>query len=348
MSVSSRAFSALAIAAGLVAAGTAQAQSSLTVISFGGVNQQAQIKAFYEPFTKSTQIPLVKGEYNGEQAKVKAMVEAKQVSWDVVEVESPELARGCEEGVYEKLDYSKIGNKKDFLPAAVTECGFGFFVWSTVMAYNADKLKTAPVTWADFWDVKKFPGKRGMRKGAKYTLEFALMADGVAPNDVYKVLGTKAGVDRAFKKLDQLKANIQWWEAGAQPPQLLASGDVVMSTAFNGRIAGAQKEGKNLKIVWTGNIYDIEAYAIPKGAPKRDLSYKFLAALAKPENQKVFSGEIPYGPTHVKAMGQIDPAIATTLPTAPANMKTAIATNTAFWVEHGEDLEQRFHAWAAK
>lgn len=127
MSVSSRAFSTLALAAGLVAAGTAQAD--LTVISFGGVNQQAQIKAFYEPFTKSTQIPLVKGEYNGEQAKVKAMVEAKQVSWDVVEVESPELARGCEEGVYEKLDYSKIGNKKDFLPAAVTECGFGFFVW---------------------------------------------------------------------------------------------------------------------------------------------------------------------------------------------------------------------------
>lgn len=108
MSVSSRAFSTLALAAGLVAAGTAQAD--LTVISFGGVNQQAQIKAFYEPFTKSTQIPLVKGEYNGEQAKVKAMVEAKQVSWDVVEVESPELARGCEEGVYEKLDYSKIGN----------------------------------------------------------------------------------------------------------------------------------------------------------------------------------------------------------------------------------------------
>jgi putative spermidine/putrescine transport system substrate-binding protein len=266
MHTPSRALSLLALAAGLAA--STMAHADLTVISFGGVNQQAQIKAYYEPFTKTTQTALTKGEYNGEQAKIKAMVETKQVNWDVVEVESPELARGCEEGLYEKLDYSKIGPKKDFVPAAVTECGFGFFVWSTVMAYNGDKLKTAPSTWADFWDVKKFPGKRGMRKGAKFTLEFALMADGVKPADVYKTLSTQAGVDRAFKKLDALKPNIQWWEAGAQPPQLLASGDVVMSTAYNGRIAAAQKEGKNLKIVWTGNIYDVESFAIPKGAPK--------------------------------------------------------------------------------
>jgi putative spermidine/putrescine transport system substrate-binding protein len=337
--------SALAAVA-LFSAGSAHAD--LTVISFGGVNQQAQIKAFYEPFTTATQIALVKGEYNGEQAKVKAMVQAKQVSWDVVEVESPELARGCEEGLYEKLDYAKIGNKKDFVPAAVTECGFGFFVWSTVMAYNADKLKTAPVTWADFWDVKRFPGKRGMRKGAKFTLEFALMADGVKPEQVYQVLGTQEGVDRAFRKLDQLKPSIQWWEAGAQPAQLLASGDVVMSTAYNGRIAGAQKEGKNFKIVWTGNIYDVESFAIPKGAPKREQSYKFIATVAKPEHQKVFSSEIPYGPTALKAMGQIDAAISASLPTAPANMKTSLASNTEFWVERGEDLEQRFHAWASK
>lgn len=337
----------MAIAASLAAMGSAHA-TDITVISFGGTNQKAQVKAYYEPFTATTKIGIVPGEYNGEQAKIKAMVEAKNVTWDVVEVESPELARGCEEGLYEKLDYAKIGDKKDFVGSAVTECGFGFFVWSTVLAYNADKLKTAPTSWADFWDVKKFPGKRGMRKGAKFTLEFALLADGVSPADVYKVLGTKAGVDRAFKKLAEIKPHIQWWEAGAQPPQLLASGDVVMSSAYNGRIATAQKEGKNLKIVWTGNIYDVESYAIPKGVAKRDEAYKFIATLAKPEYQKVFSGEIPYGPTNTKAMAKIDPAIAADLPTAPANMKTAVASNTQFWVEHGEDLEQRFHAWAAK
>ncbi len=337
----------VAIATGLILASAAHA-SNLTVISFGGTNQKAQVKAYYEPFTKGTAINVVPGEYNGEQAKVKAMVEAGNVSWDLVELESPELVRGCEEGLYEKLDYSKIGSKADFLPAAVTDCGVGFFVWSTVMAYNADKLKEAPTSWADFWNVKKFPGKRGMRKGAKFTLEFALMADGVKPADVYKVLATSAGVDRAFKKLDELKPNIQWWQAGAQPPQLLASGDVVMSSAYNGRIANAQKEGRNLKIVWAGNIYDVESYGIPKGSPRLDSAYKFLATLAKPENQKAFSGEIPYGPTNTKANDMIDADTAANLPTSAANIASALASDTLFWVDHGEDLEQRFNAWAAR
>jgi putative spermidine/putrescine transport system substrate-binding protein len=324
------------------------AQADVTIISFGGTNQKAQAKAFYEPFTKASGVKIVASEYNGEQAKIKAMVEAKNVSWDVVELESPELARGCEEGLYEKLDMSKIGPKADFIPSALSECGIGIFVWSTVLAYNADALKGTPTSWADFWDLKKFPGKRGMRKGAKFTLEFALLADGVKPEDVYKTLGTKAGVTRAFKKLDEIKPYIQWWEAGAQPPQLLAAGDVVMSTAYNGRIASAQKEGKKLKIMWANNIYDFDSWGIPVGAPNKADAYKFIAFASKPENQKVFSGEIPYGPTNVKGTAMIDKAVAADLPTAPQNMKGALASNTQFWVEHSEDLEQRFNAWAAK
>lgn len=331
----------------LMASGLAGA-ADLTVISFGGSNQKAQVKAFYEPYTKTTGGKIVAGEYTGEQAKVKAMVEAKNMSWDVVEVESPELARGCEEGLYEKLDMSKIGPKADFVPASLSECGIGIFVWSTVLAYNSDTLKTAPKSWADFWDLKKFPGKRGLRKGAKFTLEFALLADGVKPEDVYKTLGTKAGTERAFKKLDQIKSSIQWWEAGAQPPQLLAAGDVVMSTAYNGRIATAQKEGKKLGISWTNNIYDFDSWGIPVGTPNKAEAYKFIAFASKPENQKVFAGEIPYGPTNLKGTAMVDKAIAADLPTAPQNMKGALASNTAFWVEHGEDLEQRFNAWAAK
>lgn len=193
--------------------------ADLTVVSFGGANKAAQVKAFYEPREKAGKGKIVAGEYNGEMAKVKAMVDTKSVSWNPVEVESPELARGCDEGMFEELDPALFGNEGDYVPGAIQPCGVGFFVWSTVLAYNADKLKTAPTSWADFWDTKKFPGKRGLRKGAKYTTEFALMADGVAPKDVYQVLGTKEGVDRAFKKLDELKPSIQWWEAGAQPPQ---------------------------------------------------------------------------------------------------------------------------------
>ena len=236
-----------------------------------------------------------------------------------MEVESPELARGCDEGMFEELDPALFGNEADYVPGAIQPCGVGFFVWSTVLAYNADKLKTAPTSWADFWDTQKFPGKRGLRKGAKYTLEFALMADGVAPKDVYKVLGTKEGQDRAFKKLDQIKPSIQWWEAGAQPPQYLASGDVVMSSAYNGRIAAVQKES-NLKVVWNGGIYDFDAWAIPKGAKDTDLAKKFIAFSVQPEQQKTYSENIAYGPANTKAVSLLSDTVKKDMPTTPENI----------------------------
>jgi putative spermidine/putrescine transport system substrate-binding protein len=338
---------AIAFAAAAALALPALAQTQITVVNFGGANANAQKKAFYEPIEKNG-VKVVPVEYNGEQAKIKAMVETKKVTWDVVEVESPDVARGCDEGLFEKLDYAKIAPKSDFLPAAVTECGVGIFVWSTVMAYNGDKLKTAPTTWADFWDVKKTPGKRGMRKGARYNLEFALMADGVAPADVYKVLATKAGADRAFKKLTELKPNIQWWEAGAQPPQFLVAGDVVMSTVYNGRIDAANREGKNLKITWTGGIYDLDYWTIPKGSPNKDAAMKFIAFASSPDAQAEYARNIAYGPTNNKAIPKLDAKTLANLPTAPANAKTAVQFNVKFWADQGEELEKRFASWATQ
>ena len=321
----------------------------LTVVNFGGANGNAQKKAYYEPFEKSTGVKVVPVEYNGEQAKVKAMVEAKNVTWDIVELESPDVGRGCDEGLFEKLDYAKIGNKADFAPkAAVTDCGVGIFVWSTVMAYNADKVKDAPKTWADFWDVKKYPGKRGLRKGARYNLEFALLADGVKAEDVYKVLATKDGADRAFKKLTELKPSIQWWEAGAQPPQFLVAGDVVMSTAYNGRIDAAQREGKNLKVTWTGQIYDLEYFGIVKGSPNRDNAYKFLALALGADGQAEYAKNIAYGPTNTKALAKLDAKVLANLPTAPANAKDALQFDLKFWADQGEQLEKRFASWATQ
>ncbi|MEQ6291551.1 ABC transporter substrate-binding protein [Vogesella sp. GCM10023246] len=335
-------------ALGIIAACPPALAKDITVVSFGGANKDAQTAAYYQTFEKASGNKVTAGDYNGEMAKIKAMVDARQVNWDVVEVEGPELMRGCEDGLFEKLDWKQVGNKADYLKPAVAECGAGIFVWSTAMAYNADILKTAPQNWADFWNVKKFPGKRGLRKGAKYTLEFALLADGVKPADVYKVLGTKAGVDRAFKKLDQLKPSIQWWEAGAQPPQFLASGDVVMSSAYNGRIDTVQKEGKNLKVVWSGSIYDVDFWAVPKGSPNVKEAMAFIRNAGKPENQAVYSNKIAYGPTNLKAVQKVDVKSAANLPTWPANLKNAVALDVNFWVEHGEDLEQRFNAWAAR
>ncbi|QTD45665.1 ABC transporter substrate-binding protein [Ottowia testudinis] len=334
-----------ALFAGLALPSQAQ---QLTVVNLGGANGNAQKAAFYEPYTKATGVKIVPVEYNAEQAKIKAMVEAKKVTWDVVEVESPDVVRGCDEGLFEKLDYSKIGSKADFLPAAVTDCGIGIFVWSTVMAYNADRLKTAPTSWADFFDTKKIPGKRGMRKGARYNLEFALIADGVKPADVYKVLATKEGADRAFKKLTELKPHIQWWEAGAQAPQFLVAGDVVLSTVYNGRIDAANREGRNLKIFWPGGIYDLDYWTIPKGAPNKEASMKFIAFSMQADSQAAYARNIPYGPTNTKALAKLDQKVLEHLPTSATNGKEALQFNIGFWADQGESLEKRFASWATQ
>jgi len=338
----------LAMATGLALALPAMAQNNLTVVNFGGANGAAQQKAYIEPFEKANNAKVTMVEYNGEMARIKAMVEAKRVTWDVVEVESPDLNRGCDEGLFEKLDWSKVGNKADFQKAAVHDCGVGTFVWSTVMAYNADKIKNAPTSWADFWNVGKYTGKRGMRKGARYNLEFALMADGVKPADVYKVLATKDGADRAFKKMTDLKPNIQWWEAGAQPPQFLVAGDVALSTVYNGRIDAAQREGRNLKINWVGSIYDLDYWVIPKGSPNKDSAHKFIALASTPQAQANYARNIAYGPTNNKALALLDAKVLAELPTAPANAKEALQFNIGFWADQGEALERRFAAWAAQ
>ncbi|KAF1052914.1 MAG: Spermidine/putrescine-binding periplasmic protein [Stenotrophomonas maltophilia] len=339
------------VAALMILAGAAaqlQAAEDLAVVSFGGDNKVAQEKAFYKPFEAQQNVRIQATEYNGEMAKIKVMADTGQASWDVVEVESPELIRGCSEGLFEQLDWSKLGKREDFLDSAVTDCGAGIFIWSTVLTYDSSKLKSAPTSWSDFWDVKKFPGKRGLRRGAKFTLEFALLADGVKLEDLYKVLGTREGVDRAFRKLDQIKPYIQWWEAGAQPLQWLAAGDVVMTSTYNGRVSTAQKEGRPFVMQWNGSLYDLDHWAIVKGSKHKETAEKFIALANTPEQQKIFAESIPYGPTNKHTLDLIEPGIRSSLPTAPQNLANARAMDTEFWIDHGEELEQRFNAWASK
>lgn len=337
------------IAACLMAASTGSAMArDLTIVNFGGANGDAQQIAFVQPLEKELGIKIINVAYNGEQAKVKAMVETNNVVWDAVEVETADLGRGCDEGLYEKMDWSKIGDKNDFIPEAVHDCGVGTFVWSTVLGYNGKTLKTAPANWADFWDVKKFPGKRGMRKGARYNLEFALMADGVAPKDVYKVLSTPEGIDRAFKKLDELKPSIQWWEAGAQPVQMLAAGDVVMSTVYNGRIDAANREGQSLKIVWNESIYDLDYWVIPTGSPNKELAQKFIKFASSTAPQIEYARHIAYGPINKQAIAKLDPKLLADLPNSPKNIQNALLSSYEYWADHGEELDQRFSAWSTR
>lgn len=321
----------------------------LTITGWGGTTQAAHKVAYFEPFTKETKIKIVEDEWSGEMAKIRGMVETGDITWDVVQVEAPEMFQGCEEGLFETLDWSKITDKKNLVDGAASECGAGILIWSTVFAYDADIIKDGPKTWAEFWDVKKWPGKRGMRRGSKMTLEIALLADGVAPKDVYPLLETKAGVDRAFKKLDELKPYIVWWKAGAEPQQRLAAGDVVMSMAYNAWVTRINNEDKrNFKIVWDGNNYSMDYWTIVKGSPNVDKALKFISLSMRPERQAAFFNKIAYGWT-AKGTGKfIKPEMLSKLPTAEGHLDNALQTNIEFWLENGESLEQRFQAWVAK
>ena len=339
-----------ALISGALALGAQTAAArDLTVVSWGGNYQDAQKKIFFQPFSKMLGKPVLDESWDGGIGVLTAKVKAGSPNWDAVQVESEELALGCADGLFEKIDWAKLGGKDAFIPAAVNECGVGAIVWSTAIGYDGDKLKEGPKSWADFWDVKKFPGKRGLRKGPKYSLEFALMADGVAPKDVYGVLKTPAGVDRAFKKLDEIRPNMIWWESGAQPLQLLSSGEVVMTSAYNGRISGINKtEKKNFKVVWPGSIYAVDSWVILKGAENKGPAMDFIAYASKPENQSKLPEYIAYGLPNNDAAKAVPAALAAELPTSPAKLENAIPLNAEFWIDNAESLTKRFNAWLAK
>ena len=352
---------AAALVGGVTAASAA---GEVNVISWGGAYTKSQVKAYHEPFTKETGIKVNSIDYNGGLAEVKAQVEAGNVTWDVVDVELSDAVRGCDEGLLEKFDHSALPAApdgtpatEDFIDGSLTDCAVASIVWSTIYSYDGDKLKgdAAPKTLADFFDTAKFPGKRGMRKSPKANLEMALIADGVPNDKVYETLATPAGVDRAFAKLDSIKSDMVWWEAGAQPPQLLADGEVVMTTAYNGRIFNAvATEKKNFPIVWDGQIFDLDLFVIPKGAKNKDNAIKFVAYSTDTQRLADQAAWISYGPArkssaplvgkHAEAGVEMGPH----MPTAPDNFKTALQNDFEFWADNQDQLNERFNAWLSK
>jgi putative spermidine/putrescine transport system substrate-binding protein len=334
--------------AGLAAAQTATARD-LTIVSWGGNFQDAQREIFFTPFGQQTGKKVLDQSWDGGVGVLDAKVKVGNPNWDVVEVEAEDLALGCDSGLYEKIDWAKVGNKADFIPEAVNDCGVGAIVWNTGVAWDGDKLKTAPTSWADFFDTQKFPGKRGLRKGPKYSLEFALIADGVKPADVYKVLRTPEGVDRAFNKLNTIKSSIVWWEAGAQPLQMLSAGDVVMSSAYNGRITGFNRnEGKHFKFLWNGSVSAIDSWTVLKGSENKAAAMDFIAFASKPENLSKLPKFIAYGLPNKKANDLVPADLKADLPTTPDNLAAALPLDVEFWVDNTESLTERFNAWIAQ
>ena len=351
----------LAGAASAAVMASAANAAEITVVSWGGAYTKSQIEAYHKPWIEKTGNNIVSEDYNGGLSEVKAQVEAGNVTWDLVDVELSDAVRGCDEGLLEPIDKSILPAapdgtpaEEDFIEGALSECAVATIVWSTIYAYDTTKVEGAE-TIKDFFDLEKFPGKRGLRKSPKANLEMALAADGVAPADIYDVLGTDEGVDRAFEVLDSIKDEVIWWEAGAQPPQLLADGEVTMTTAYNGRVFNAvAAEDKPFKVVWDAQVFDMDLWVMPMGAPNKEAALDFIAFSTDTQRLADQASWISYGPARKSSAPLIgsfhdkpDLAMGPHMPTAPENFGTAIANDFEFWADNQDELNERFNAWLA-
>ena len=335
----------------------------ITVVSWGGSYEEACSKALFDPFSAETGIEVRVEGFNGGLAQVRAQVETGNVHWDVVDLELADVLKGCEEGLLEVVDIDEFppapdgtAARDDYVAGTYSECGGGGIYSSAIFAYNRETLPNKqPSRLEDFFDLAKFPGRRGMRRTPVVNLELALMADGVHTDDVYAVLSTPEGVDRAFRKLDAIKAEVVWWETGAQPPQMLADQEVVMSTAFNGRIFNAQVlEGQPFTIVWDGQVLDYGPLAIVAGTPRLEAAKQFLLFASRVESMAAIGRYIAYSPTRRSGMNLIGTHADTGvdmrphMPSAPENLARALRNDPGWWATRADEMTERFSAWLAR
>ena len=331
--------------AGLTAALTfttaAPAADPITVVSWGGSYGAAQDAALFNDASKNSGIEIIR-ESGASMSKTCLQVESGSVSWDLVVTGSGGSASAAAKGCLEKIDFSVV-DVSDFIPGMYTDYCVGTDVFATVMAWNTDKYGEpgspgAPKSWADFWDVKKFPGTRAYRaNNVDGALEPALMADGVPADKVYEVLSTKAGKERAIAKIRELKPHIAvFWGSGAQQAQLMKDAEVDMITGWNGRFDNAKKDGAKVGYTFNQAMYDFDCMAMPKGAPNKATAMKFLAEISKPEYQANLPFHITYGPTNKKAyeITTASKELIESLPSHPKNVPMMLPINLDWYAEH--------------
>lgn len=336
-------------AAGLAALGTAgfplrsaRAADSLVVADPGGPFKDGYGAAFYRSYEQESGVEIVNiAREHQPTSQVRAIVETGSYSWDVVTITQGDQVLLSRLDMLEDLDWSGE-HMQDIMPEARRDDWMGVDVYATVLCYRSDTFgDKAPQSWADFWDVKAFPGRRALRRSPIDTLEIALLADGVDPKDVYPI-----DFDRAFAKLDEIRPHIAvWWTGGAQTSQMLQSGEVDLITTWNGRAQTVIDAGEPVGISWNQGLYSIEGWAIPKGNPKADLGRAFIAYCADPERQAEYTKTLAYGPTNPKAYDYIPAERAKFLPTAPEHIEKMMLADQGWWGEHKDEAEQKFNEW---
>jgi putative spermidine/putrescine transport system substrate-binding protein len=346
---------------------TAALAEDMTIVSWGGAYTASQQAAYHDPYSAKTGVNIINDASSGEAvAKLRAMSEAGNITWDVVDVVAADALRLCDEGLALEIDAdTQLADapdgtkaKDDFGDLMVNECFIPQIVYSTTFGYRKDLVgSTAPTSVCSVFDTAAYPGKRSLEKRPINNMEWALMCDGVAKADVYDVLATDEGQARAFAKLDTIKGDVIWWSAGADTPQLLADGEVIMGSTYNGRLfALIEEQGQNVGMLWDGQVFDLDGWIIPAGLSDerkaRALDYVYFAT----DTQRLADQAkyISYGPARkssaplVSKHATLGIDMAPHMPTDPNNAKNTLLYNYSFWADYRDDIDAKFQAWLAK
>ena len=357
--------SILALAASTVA-GTAVAEE-MTIVSWGGAYTASQKNAYHDPYSANTGVTIINDDSSAEAvAKLRAMNEAGNVTWDVVDVVAADAIRLCDEGLAleinadEQLAPAPDGTpaSQDFGDLLVSDCFIPQIVYSTTFGYRTDLVgDTPPTDVCAVFDTEAYPGKRALEKRPINNMEWALICDGVAFDDVYDVLETDEGQEQALAKLDTIKDDVVWWSAGADTPQLLADGEIVMGSTYNGRLFSViEEQNQPVAMLWDAQVFDLDGWIIPAGLSEerkqRALDYIYFAT----DTQRLADQAkyISYGPARASSaplVGQhaeLGIEMAPHMPTDPENAKRTFLYNYEFWADYRDDIDAKFQTWLAQ
>jgi len=341
---------------------------SMTLVSWGGAYQTSQVKAYSDPYkAMHPDIEVVWDSSSNEAvAKLRAMAEAGNVTWDLVDVVAADAMRLCDEGLAMEYDPEDLlaaapdgtSAEEDFGELIVSDCFIPQIVYSTAFGYRTDMVgDTPPSDICDVFDLEAYPGKRSLEKRPINNMEWALLCDGVAKDEVYDVLATPEGQEKALAKLDTIKDNVIWWSAGADTPQLLADGEIVMGSTYNGRLFSViEEQHQPVAMLWDAQVFDLDGWIIPAGLPADRLArvkdfVKFATDTQRLADQAKY---ISYGPARASSAplvgkhADLGIDMAPHMPTDPNNAKNTFLYNYEFWADYRDDIDAKFQAWLAK
>ena len=352
----------------IVGAGTmALAQemaNEMTIVSWGGAYQNSQLKAYVEPYQEMhPEVSVTWDESSNEAvAKLRAMNEAGNITWDLVDVVAADAIRLCDEGLAMEYDPEELlaegddgtSAEDDFGDLIISDCYIPQIVYSTTFGYRTDMVPEgvdAPDEICDVFDLETYPGKRALEKRPINNMEWALLCDGVAKDEVYDVLATPEGQQQALDKLETIKDDVIWWSAGADTPQLLADGEVFLGSTYNGRLYSViEEQDQPVGMMWDAQVFDLDGWIIPEGLEDAQLArvkhfIKFATDTKRLADQANY---ISYGPARQSSAPLVPENMKQHMPTDPANSANTFLYNYGFWADYRDDIDAKFQAWLAQ